>query len=47
VDQARETTREPLGRSYGGRRKRSIDLKDSVDGAEEGVSGRESPVEVL
>ncbi len=42
-----QTTRETLGQNDGGRRKRSIDLKDSINSAKDGVSGRTSPEEVL
>ncbi len=45
--QDEQTTRETLGQSDGGKRKKSIGLKDSVDCAKEGVSGRKSPMEVL
>jgi hypothetical protein len=45
--QGEHKPRETLGQSDGGRRKRSYDLKDSIDCAKEGVSGRKSPVDVL
>ena len=45
--QDEQTTQETLGHSDGGGRKRSIDLKDTIDCAKERVSGRKSPMEVL
>ncbi len=41
-----QTTRDTLGRSDGGRRKRSTDIMDSVVGAEEGEWQEESSVRV-
>ncbi len=42
-----QSTRETLGHSDGGRRKRSVDLKGTIDCPKEGVSGRKSTAEVL